>query len=350
MAASGLMQYGYTFINIDDGWQGQRGGKYNAIMPNEKFPDMKGLVDYIHSLGLKAGIYSSPWVWTYAGYTGGSADTRDGKVLKKEKRLGEFHFDAEDVKQFVEWGFDYLKYDWNPNDVEHTQLMSETLLNSGRDIVFSISNAAPQELAAEWARLTNLWRTTFDIHDSWYSLTSIGFTQNSWQPYAGPGHWNDPDMLIVGKLGWNNSLRKTHLTPNEQYLHISLWSLLAAPLIVGCDLSDLDRFTFNLLANREVIAVNQDVAGIQGHRVFADQNSNTEVWARPLADGSLAVGLFNLSEKEQEITVNWNQLGIYGQQLVRDLWRQADVGIFATSFSQKVPYHGCVFVKMSTVK
>ena len=350
MAHSGLTQYGYTYINIDDGWQGKRGGKYNAIMPNEKFPDMKALVDSIHNLGLKAGIYSSPWVWTYAGFTGGSADMKDGKILKEEKRLGEYHFDSVDVKQFAEWGFDYLKYDWNPNDVEHTQIMTEALRSSGRDIVYSISNAAPQELAGEWARLTNLWRTTFDIHDSWYSLISIGFTQDSWQPYAGPGHWNDPDMLIVGNLGWNATPRKTHLTPNEQYLHISLWSLLAAPMIVGCDLTALDAFTFNLLANREVIAVDQDIAGIQGHRVSADTKKNIEIWARPLADGSLAVGLFNLAETEQEISVKWSDLNINGNQMVRDLWRQADMGVFESGFSGKVPFHGCVFIKISKAK
>ena len=350
MVKSGLINYGYTYINIDDGWQGKRGGKYNAIMPNEKFPDMKGLVDYIHSLGLKAGIYSSPWVWTYAGFPGGSADTKDGNIFKKERRLGEFAFEKEDVQQYAEWGFDYIKYDWSPNDVESTTRMTNALRNSGRDIVFSISNAAPFELAGEWAKLTNVWRTTFDIHDSWYSLTSIGFSQNPWQPYAGPGHWNDPDMLIVGKLGWGNSLHKTRLSPNEQYLHISLWSILAAPMLIGCDMASMDAFTFNLLANREVIAVNQDPAGIQGSRIYSDKSRQIEIWSRPLADGSLAVGLFNLSEKNQEISVSWNELKINGDQAVRDLWRQADIGTFDNAFSQKVPCHGCYFIKISPLR
>jgi len=347
---SGLLNYGYTYINIDDGWQGKRGGKYNAIMPNEKFPDMKGLVDYIHSLGLKAGIYSSPWVWTYAGFTGGSSDTQDGKIAKKERRHGEFSFEQEDVKQYAEWGFDYIKYDWNPNDVESTTRMAKALRNSGRDIVFSISNAAPFELATEWAKLTNLWRTTFDIHDSWYSLTSIGFSQNSYQPYAGPGHWNDPDMLIVGNLGWGNSLHNTRLSPNEQYLHISLWSILAAPMLIGCDMVSIDPFTLNLLANREVIEINQDPAGIQGRRISSDKSKQVEIWSRQLADGSLAVGLFNLSDSKQEISVSWNDLQIKGKQLVRNIWLQTDIDTFESRFSSIVPAHGVVFIKIKSAQ
>jgi alpha-galactosidase len=347
MITFGLNNFGYTYINIDDGWQGTRGGKYNAILPNEKFPDMKGMIDYIHSLGLKVGIYSSPWVWTYAGYTGGAADTKDGLIFKKEKRYGEFNFHEEDVIQWVEWGFDYLKYDWNPNDIEHTTLMSETLKKSGRDIAFSISNAAPYELAGEWARLTNVWRTTGDIHDSWYSLTSIGFIQDKWQPFGGPGHWNDPDMLVVGKVGWGGNIRKTRLTADEQYTHISLWSILAAPLLIGCDLSLLDEFTVKLLTNSEVIAVDQDVAGIQGNRVKLDKQQQIEIWSRPLADGSLAVGLFNLSDSEQTIEVTWNELGISGNRKVRNLWRQADIGSFSDAFSSIVPSHGVAFIKIS---
>ena len=347
MIKFGLNNYGYAYINIDDGWQGSRGGKYNAIMPNEKFPDMKGMIDYIHSLGLKVGIYSSPWVWTYAGYNGGAADTKDGQIFKKEKRYGEFNFHEEDVKQWVEWGFDYLKYDWCPNDVEHTTLMSETLKKSGRDIAFSISNAAPYELAGEWAKLTNVWRTTGDIHDSWYSMTAIGFTQHKWHQFGGPGHWNDPDMLVVGKVGWGENIRKTHLSADEQYTHISLWSILAAPLLIGCDLSMLDEFTVKLLTNSEVIAVDQDVAGIQGTRVKFDKQKQIEIWSRPLSDGSLAVALFNLSDAEQTITVNWSELGISGNRMVRNLWKQADLASFSDSFNSNVPSHGVVFIKLS---
>ena len=347
MVESGLINYGYAYINIDDGWQGERGGKYNAIMPNEKFPDMKELVDYIHSKGLKVGIYSSPWVQTFAGYIGGSADTPDGKVIDSSRRVGKYSFVENDVKQWAEWGIDYLKYDWVTNDIKNTTEMSEQLWKSGRDIVFTISNAAPFDLAKDWARLTNAWRTTGDIYDSWCSMTTIGFMQNKWQPYAAPGAWNDPDMLIVGKVGWGDSIRTTKLSPDEQYTHLSLWSILAAPLLIGCDLSLIDDFTLNLLKNREVIAINQDIAGIQGYRICQDVDKMTEVWAKPLNDGSLAIGLFNLSEKEQTIDVKWEQLKINGTRRVRNLWKQEDLGDFNTEFSSIVSSHGVVFIKIT---
>jgi alpha-galactosidase len=342
----GLNQYGYAYINIDDGWQGRRGGKYNAIQPNEKFPDMKALADYVHRKGLKIGIYSSPWVQTFAGYIGGSADTRGGKVNDPSRRAGEYSFAANDVKQWAEWGFDYLKYDWVTNDVKNTSEMSGLLRQSGRDVVFSISNAAPFDLAADWARLTNVWRTTGDIFDSWCSLTTIGFLQNKWQLYTSPGAWNDPDMLVVGKLGWGDTIRTTRLSPDEQYVHLSLWSILGAPLLMGCDLTQLDDFTFRLLANREVIAVNQDVAGSGGHRIYKDSGRMIEVWKKTLSDGSQAVGLFNLGEQEQEITVKWPQLKISGRHAVRNLWKQEDAGVFDSEYSAKVPSHGVVFVRI----
>jgi alpha-galactosidase len=344
MVSSGLINYGYTYINIDDGWQGERGGKYNAIMPNEKFPDMKGMIDYIHSLGLKVGIYSTPWVWAYAGYTGGSADTPDGKIIAKERRHGKYSFHQQDVKQWVEWGFDYLKYDWNPNDVESTRIMSETLKTSGRDIVYSISNAAPFESAHELSALTNLWRTTGDIKDSWQSLITIGFMQDPWREYARPGHWNDPDMLVVGYVGWGNP-RKSKLTPNEQYTHISLWSILAAPLLIGSDLTQLDEFTLNLLKNKEVLEINQDPAGIQGYRVKSDNKRKIEIWARPLHDGSLAVGLFNLNEMEQDISITLKELQIEGEHQIRDVWQQKDHETTDASYAEKVPPHGVKLVK-----
>jgi alpha-galactosidase len=346
LVESGLIHYGYAYLNIDDGWQGQRGGKYNAIQPNEKFPDMKALVDYVHGKGLKIGIYSSPWVQTFAGYAGGSADTPDGKVNNPSRRTGEYDFTENDVKQWAEWGFDYLKYDWVTNDVKNTAIMEKQLRQSGRDIVFSISNAAPFDLAAEWAEHTNLRRTTGDIVDSWCSMTTIGFLQSKWQPYAAPGSWNDPDMLVVGKVGWGDTIRNTRLSPDEQYTHLSLWSLLAAPLMIGCDLTQMDDFTLSLLTNREVIAVNQDITGIQGKRIFPDNDRQTEIWSKPLSDGSQAVGLFNRSEKEQTVTVLWEQLNINGAHIVRNLWEQKDSGTFDGSFSAQVPSHGVVLVKL----
>lgn len=350
MVELGLPNYGYAYINIDDGWQGERGGKYNAIMPNEKFPDMKGLVDYIHSKGLKVGIYSSPWVETFAGFIGGSADTPDGKVINSSRRTGKYSFVENDVKQWAEWGFDYLKYDWVTNDVENTTAMVDQLRKAGRDIVFSISNAAPFDLADNWAKLTNARRTTGDIFDSWCSMTTIGFLQDKWQPYASPGSWNDPDMLVVGKVGWGDTIRTTRLSPDEQYTHVSLWSLLAAPLLIGCDLNLMDDFTLNLLTNREVIAVNQDIAGIQGKRVYKDDKRMCDVYAKPLSDGSYAVGLFNLGENEQPISIDWDILGLTGKQVVRNLWKQQEIGVFDTEFSAIVPSHGVMYVKISPLR
>jgi alpha-galactosidase len=346
MVAHGLINCGYAFINIDDGWQGKRGGRYSAIQPNEKFPDMKALVDYVHAKGLKIGIYSSPWVQTFAGYAGGSADAPDGTVVDPSRRTGKYSFAAGDVKQWAEWGFDYLKYDWVTNDSASTAEMATLLRRSGRSIVFSISNAAPFERADDWARLTHVRRTTGDIVDSWCSMTTIGFLQDRWHPYASPGSWNDPDMLVAGKLGWGDGLRSTRLSPDEQYLHLSLWSILAAPLIMGCDLTAIDDFTLSLLKNREVIAVNQDITGIQGRRIYKDDDRLIEVWSKPLSDGSRAVGLFNLSEKEQAIGLRWEQLGIAGQHTVRDLWKQETVGLYDAGFSALVPVHGAVFVKI----
>lgn len=349
MVHLGLVNYGYAYINIDDGWQGTRGGKYHAIMPNEKFPNMKALVDYVHSKGLKIGIYSSPWVQTFAGFIGGGADTRDGQVINSSRRYGEFSFVKNDVQQWTEWGFDYVKYDWVTNDIAHTSELTYLLEQSGRDIVYSISNAAPFELAEDWANLTNAWRTTGDIHDSWCSLTTIGFLQDKWQPYARPGSWNDPDMLIVGKVGWGKDIHSTHLSPDEQYLHISLWSILAAPLLIGCDMNQMDDFTLSILSNSEVIAVDQDQAGIQGKRIHADIQKQTEIWARPLHDGSIAVGLFNLADDQQNISISWDQLSINGQQSVRNLWKQKDEGTFTNNYSSMVPSHGVIFVKIKPI-
>ncbi|PUZ22995.1 alpha-galactosidase [Chitinophaga parva] len=350
MVNLGLTQYGYSYINIDDGWQGHRGGTYNAIMPNEKFPDMKALVDYVHGKGLKIGIYSSPWVQTYAGYTGGSADTREGKVINASRRYGAFSLVKNDVQQWASWGFDYVKYDWVTNDIAHTAELQYLLAQCGRDVVYSISNAAPFELAEDWRNLTNAWRTTGDIHDSWCSMTTIGFLQDKWQPYARPGSWNDPDMLVLGKVGWGKDLHATHLSPDEQYTHVTLWSILAAPLLVGCDLKQVDPFTLSLLTNREVIAVDQDPAGIQGKRILGNREKKTEIWSKPLQDGTLAVGLFNLADDAQSITLHWNDVQLNGPQQLRDLWRQQDLGVQNGQYAATVPAHGVVFLKMKPAK
>jgi alpha-galactosidase len=224
MVEKGLDRHGWTYINIDDGWQGARGGAYNAIQPNTKFPDMKALVDEIHAMGLKVGIYSSPWIGTYAAHIGSYSDNPDGvnqwikdgmhndhfryqkpggnywRDRAEMYKHGAYSFVEADVRQWAEWGMDYLKYDWNPNDRYHTAEMHDALLGCDRDIVYSISNKAPYADAPLWMELCNCWRTTSDIRDNWESVSSIGFAHDRWMPFTGPGHWADPDMLVVGMV------------------------------------------------------------------------------------------------------------------------------------------------------
>ena len=349
MVKSGLINHGWLYINIDDCWMIRRdsddsivGGptrdEDGNILCNKKFPDMKGLSDYVHSLGLKIGTYISPGPWTCAGYE------------------GSYNHELQDAIQFARWGIDYLKYDWcgygsvvsNP-DLEEMQkpyiLMKSYLDQVNRDIVYSLCQYGMGNVW-EWGEEVggNCWRTTGDITDSWGSMSSIGFSQDKCSPYGGPGHWNDPDMLVVGKVGWGPSLHPSRLTPNEQYSHISLWCLLCSPLLIGCDLADMDEFTLNLLTNDEVLEINQDPLGDQARQVA--KNGMLEVWAKKMEDGSTAVGLFNRDELETTISVKWSDLGLSGKKRVRDLWRQKDLGVFDDEFEAKVPRHGVVLVRM----
>ena len=363
LAASGLDQHGWTYINIDDAWQGERGGPLNAIQPNPKrFPDMKALCDTVHGMGLKMGIYSTPWVISYAGRLGGSANNPEGKwdakanlhAAKNEHiypfDIGEYHFAANDARQWAEWGIDYLKYDWGPVDVDNAREMSGALRSTGRDVVYSLSNNAAGNIfniIAELSPLANAWRTTNDINDSWGSMSGIGFKQDQWAPFQRPGHYNDCDMLVVGQVGWGHP-HPTKLTPDEQYTHISLWCLLGAPLLIGCDLEKLDDFTSGLLTNDEVLEIDQDPLCRQGTRVAGEQN--LDVYAKPLEDGSLAVGLFNRTGTDATVTVNWSDLKVSGQQRVRDLWSQKDLGIFTEKFATRVSEHGVVLLRLYPVQ
>jgi alpha-galactosidase len=359
MVDSGLIRHGWTYVNIDDTWQGRRGGPLNGIQANEKFPNMKGLCGEIHAMGLKAGIYSTPWITSYAKFAGGSSDDPAGawsEKLANEKfwRHGKFSLAANDARQWAAWGFDYLKYDWNPNDLPHVEAMSKALRQSGRDIVYSLSNSAPFARAADWARLANCWRTTGDIWDYWdhsdadwrYGVSEIAFTQDAWTPYAGPGHWNDPDMLVVGNVGWGPQLHATKLTPDEQYSHISMWCLLSAPLLIGCDMQRLDPFTLNLLTNDEVLAIDQDSLGKQAKRAAAV--GALDVFEKELEDGSKALGFFNRGDREQKFVFNkLSKIGIAGKQRVRDLWRQKDLPDAAGTVEVTVHPHGVVLLKFS---
>lgn len=361
MAGSGLIDHGWSYINIDDAWQGKRGAEFNAIQADPvTFPDIKALATEAHNLGLKIGIYSSPWIETYAKRIGGSAMNPEGtfvavteKVPHREKKvpyaIGNYVFVSNDVKQWVKWGFDYLKYDWNPIEYPETKLMYDALRNSGRDIVFSLSNSTPFGSVKELAAVSNTWRTGGDIKDEWKSLKSRLFTQDKWAPFARPGHWNDPDMLIVGWLGWGKGLRQTRLTPDEQYTHISAWCLMSVPLLLGNDLTKLDEFTLSLLTNDEVLEVNQDPLGKQA--IVVSKQGEAGVMAKDMEDGSKAVGLFNPGDSgKQKVLLKWSDLGIKGKYTVRDLWRQKDLGIFEDEFSADVNQHGVLMVRLSSVK
>ena len=368
MDESGLSNYGWSYLNIDDGWQGLRGGKYNAIQPNNKFPDMKALGDSLHARGLKLGIYSGPWISTYASHIGSSCDNPDGtywwveqglidefcKANRKEvdkesiRSFGKYSFARADAKQWADWGVDYLKYDWNVNDVWWTRDMREALDASGRDIVYSLSNHSRVTLGPVLEEMVECWRTTGDIRDTWQSMSTIGFEgQDCWAAWRKPGHWPDADMLVLGKVGWGRKMRWTELTPWEQYTHITLWSILASPMLLGCDMASLDPFTMSLLCNNEVLDVNQDPLGIQGVRFASGEGHATYV--KPLEDGTIAVALFNLSDEERTLGFTAKKLGLYGEQTVRDLWRQKDMGktIDKERWEVSVPAHGCVLYRLS---
>ena len=366
MVKMGLANHGWTYINIDDAWQGQRSSKNNAIQPNDKFPSFKKMTDYIHGLGLKLGIYSTPWITSYAGFSGGSSNLDNGffpDSIRNNKRafryIGKYRFENEDALQMAEWGVDYLKYDWRI-EVPSAERMSVALKNSGRDIFYSISNSAPFSHVKEWTRLTNSYRTGPDIRDSWLSLYVSAFTLDKWSPYGGPGHWNDPDMMILGNVTTGSPLHPTRLTPDEQYSHVSLFSLLAAPLLIGCPIEQLDAFTLNLLTNDEVIAINQDPMG-KPARLLKEENG-VQVWLKQLENKEYAIGMFNINgyaktpqsyfrwgdEKPVSFTLDLTKLGLKGKYNIRNVWTQQNLGTFENTFKTSIRHHGVVMIKLST--
>jgi alpha-galactosidase len=349
MVTSGLIDHGWTYINIDDCWEvrpetndpllgGEPRTPEGRINTNKKFPDMKALSGYVHGKGLKLGIYSSPGPLTCAGFT------------------ASYRFEAQDAAQYEEWGIDYLKYDWcSYGSIEkertHESLekpygtMRRALNGVHRDIVFSLCQYGMGNVW-EWGGEVggNSWRTTGDIEDTWESMSGIGFAQAGHERYAKPGTWNDPDMLVVGKVGWGPQLHPTRLTPNEQYTHITLWALLSAPLLIGCDMTQLDEFTASLLTNDEVLEVNQDPLGRQASRVRG--SGDIEVWAKELEDGSKAVGLFNRGRWKSDVTLSWSELGLSGAHSVRNLWRQKNLGEFRGGITLPVARHGAVLLRV----
>lgn len=341
MESSGLAAHGYQFVSIDDGWEGQR-DKNGVLQPNEKFPDMKALTEYIHAKGLKAGIYSSPGRTTCQGLPGS---------------LG---YEEIDARTWAEWGFDLLKHDWcsygstMPDqplaDLQKPYIvMRQALDKVNRDIVYSLCQYGMGNVW-EWGEQVggNFWRTTGDLTDVWSNMAAVGFRQAGREKWSKPGHWTDPDMLVIGKVGWGPNIHDTRLTPNEQITHITLWTIQAAPLLIGADMAQLDRFTTDLMTNHEVLEVNQDVLGRGGSRVRQDHR--LEVWVKPLADGTKAVALFNRGLQRADVAATWADIGVTGAQPVRDLWQHRDLGTFSNRFTATVPAHGAVLVKIGRAR
>ena len=332
IVASGMKDAGYIYVNIDDAWQGGRDANGN-IQPNSKFPDMKALADYVHSKGLKIGIYSGPGPKTCGGYT------------------GSYQHEEQDAKQYAAWGFDYLKYDLcsyheimqqeAPGDQTKqyqmmraaNEKMHKALVATGRPIYFSLCQYG-WDSVWKWGPSVggNSWRTTDDIQDKYMSMSNIGFSQAGLSKYAGPGHWNDPDMLEVGNGG---------MKYNEYLTHMSLWAILAAPLLAGNDLSQMSPETKSILLNKDVIAIDQDPLGKQGDRVTAE--GPFEVWSKPLQNGDIAVGLFNRGHDAEEMSLPLEKLGLTANCKIHNIWNPSDNG----HGPWKVPEHGVVLLRIT---
>ncbi len=330
MASNGMKEAGYIYVNIDDTWEAGRDSQGN-IQANSKFPDMKALAAYVHSKGLKIGIYSSPGPKTCGGYE------------------GSFQHEEQDAKTYASWDIDFLKYDW----CSATQVydyhsmpavyakMGAALQATGRPILFSLCQYGVFH-GPQWGANVggNSWRTTGDISDNWKSMSRIGFEeQEGLAQYSGPGHWNDPDMLEVGNGGMSETEYRTHM---------SLWSLLAAPLLAGNDLRSVSPAILQMLTNKDVIAIDQDPLGKQATRV--SKNGDLEVWARPLANGGEAVGLFNRGATPAKVSASKADLKLQGGFTARDLWTRADDGNFSDEFTAEVPSHGVVLLRLDPAK
>jgi alpha-galactosidase len=346
MVESGMAEFGYMYVNIDDCWMKKRGDEPyrdedGAMLSNAKFPNMKAMTDYIHSKGLRAGLYTSPGPWTCARY------------------VGSYQHEEIDARKFAEWGFDFLKYDWcSYRDIAKNKSLEEfmkpyrqmgdILKALDRDIVLNLCQYGMGDVW-KWGGEVggHCWRTTGDLGLS-PGFYYIGLYNAQHYEYARPGQWNDPDYILIGWVAHKNREgRPTTLSPSEQYAYMSMWSLMASPLFFSGDMTKLDDFTLNVLCNAEVIEVNQDPLGKQAR--IALQSDDHLILAKDMEDGSLAVGLFNASEIETKMTVKWSELNISGKHRVRDLWRQKDIGTFDNEYTIKVPRHGVVMLRFHPV-
>jgi len=325
LVSSGMRDVGYQYVNIDDCWQGKRDAQ-GFIHPNSRFPDMKALADYIHSKGLKFGLYSSPGPRTCTHFE------------------GSYQHEKQDAETYAKWGVDFLKYDWcsagkvyRPDQMQAAyRKMHEALQSTGRPIVYSLCQYGLEGVWRWGASVGgNMWRTTDDIGGDFHRTFYFGFMQNGLGKFAGPGHWNDPDILQIG-LG--------KLNHNEELTQMSLWCLLAAPLLAGNNLTKMSNDTLKILTNPEVIALDQDPMGVEGHRAW--QEGPLEVWVKPLSGHSMAVGLFNRSESAMPVTVRFKAIGMKDNVRVRDLWERKDLGVFHGHYTAQVPRHGVVLLQL----
>jgi alpha-galactosidase len=346
VVASGLKDAGYVYINIDDGWMAPQRDTEGCLQPDPtRFPHgMKALADYIHSKGLKAGIYLTCGLLTY------------------QDLPGSLGHETQDAEEIAAWGFDFLKYDYRTllddpkRDCRAEMIrMSLALKKTGRPILYSMcehGRSKPWEWAADYA---DMWRISTDIKDQrdgefeggWGYNKIVDDRDAALADYAGPGHWNDPDMLIVGLHG-RQKWMGAGCSDVEYRTHFSLWCLLSAPLVLGVDPSDMSPAVRQTVLNRELIAVDQDRLGRQAKRVTAD-GADCDIWVKPLADGTFAVGLHNRGDEDAEISVNWATLGLSPDSSanVRDLWTASDLGVCKGSITRKVGPHECAVLKIT---
>lgn len=358
MIASGMADYGYQFVDIDDAWERKPGSndpdlmgppraENGDILPNRRFPDMKALTDYIHSRGLRTGIYSSPGPLTCGGFA------------------GSYEHEASDAAQISRWGFDLLKYDLcsyrkllKDHSVAELQKpyvkMGALIEKQDRDIVFNLCEYGMGDVW-KWGRSVggSSWRTYGDVgavkKGELPGFYKAGFANAALDAFAGPGGWNDPDYILIGTYGdalnIAAGIRRTSLTAGEQYSYMSMWSLMAAPLIFSGDMTRLDPLTLNILENSEVIDIDQDTLGRQAK--ILRHTPQEFVLVKPMEDGSLAVGLFNIGASPMPITVDWKDLGLTGKRKVRDVWRQKDLGAFRDHFTSQVPVHDVMLIRIT---
>jgi alpha-galactosidase len=337
LVASGMKDAGYAFVGPDEGICFSRGADGKLTSNLARYPSgLRGLGDYIHGRGLKYALY-----------------TDAGTATCSKAMPGTKGHEVEDMRAFAEWRADYIKIDWcntEGQDIVQTYAgLGRAQRVAGRPVIHSLCSWG-EGYPWVWAgAIGHMWRTTTDIcgpgEADWGRALRIAVANQALAPFAGPGHWNDPDMLVVGWVGWGPSLHPSRLTPDEQYTHISLWCLLSAPLLIGCDLTRLDPFTLNLLTNDEVLALDQDPLGRPATPKI--RRGDIQVWVKELADGSRAVGVFNLGPKATAFPLILAEAGIAGPAVVRDLWRQADRGKIVDRLELTIPSHGVVLIRCS---